>query len=49
MKPNVKKELGIDINWDDEDWRYKFKTHPSMGWMFDDDLKYITKNMIEKH
>jgi len=46
MKPNVKKELGIDINWDDEDWRYKFKTHPSMGWMFDDDLKYITKNMI---
>lgn len=44
MKPEVQKELGLKINWDDEDWREIFKNHPKLKWMFDDELKYITKN-----
>lgn len=44
MKKEVQKELGLKINWDDENWREIFKSHPKLYWMFDDDLNYISKN-----
>ena len=44
MKPQVKQELGINIKWDSEDWRGQLKTHPVVGWMFDDDLRYVSKD-----
>lgn len=44
MKPQVKKELGLDIKWDSENWHSQMKAHPQIGWMFDDDLKYVTRD-----
>lgn len=44
MQPNVKKLVGIDIKWDDENWREKLQQHPKIGFMFDPQLKYITKD-----
>lgn len=44
MKPQVKQELGLSVAWDSEDWHAQMKAHPQIGWMFDDDLKYVTKD-----
>lgn len=44
MQPNVKKAFGLDIKWDDDDWRGKMKAHPKLGWMFDDGFKFITRD-----
>lgn len=44
MQPNVKKAFGIEISWDDTEWRTKLKAHPKLGWMFDNELKFITRD-----
>lgn len=44
MKPQVKQELDLNIAWDSENWHAQMKQHPKIGWMFDDDLKYVTKD-----
>jgi hypothetical protein len=44
MQPGVKKEMNISVSWDDEDWRGALKEHQDLAWMFDDDLKYVTRD-----
>jgi hypothetical protein len=44
MQPGVKRELGIDIKWDSDDWRQQLKSYPKLAWMFDDNLKYVTRD-----
>lgn len=44
MQPGVKKELGLDIKWDDDDWREQFQKHPKLGWMFDNELRFVTRD-----
>jgi hypothetical protein len=44
MQPGVKKELGISIEWDSDDWRQQLKSYPNLAWMFDDSLKYVTRD-----
>lgn len=44
MQPNVKQAFDININWDDTDWRGKLRAHPKLGWMFDNELKFITRD-----
>lgn len=44
MKPEVKKSLDLDISWDDENWIQKFKDHEILGWMFDEELRFLAKD-----
>ncbi len=44
MQPNVKNYFDINIKWDDENWREILKAHPSLGWMFDNELKFMTRD-----
>jgi hypothetical protein len=44
MQPNVKQAFDIDIKWSDPNWRAKLKAHPKIGWMFDDEFKFITRD-----
>jgi len=44
MMPAAKATLKHNIDWDSENWREQLKQHPDIGWFFDDDLMYVTRN-----
>jgi len=44
MLPTAKAVLNHNIDWDSENWREKLKQNPDIGWFFDDELMYATRN-----
>jgi hypothetical protein len=44
MQDNVKKAFDLNVSWDDDCWREKLKAHPKLYWMFDNELKFITRD-----